>query len=508
MVKILRQFDRWREELMPGFAPVSERRIWPKVATSGVVGLLVGIVVLGTMWYAAKPTPMPAEETADLRLAVAGAERSWFDASQTEIDPSVIKQVAVRYIDPDKGQEPLQTLALYDSPVPRKAAVPGLVRLAALGGTGAKPFYGVPTKVIAERYEVQLEAVPFMAEVTPISRTWFAQRNFGRLQLGDRPSPVWIESPQHGQVLDRPFSVKGQAYEDGYVQLRVKPKLHSRYYMKGLNEGEFAMHLGAGQSFELSVYEGGSEGFELYILFATQQKYLPSADVIDALPYDTGRVDVLGPVDFFLVPLQGPVRTDQQLKDDLEVVRKVAAHFTGPDQDAKEPPQVTWQYPCSGHVSAEAGELGLRYVLGVRPMYPVKPDANRPGRFTKSAPWGPGHNVWIQSSPWKTRNNSFEGKLVGFGVEHEKHPYWEFELWLIAIRPEAAVQLEGGQAWLASALPEGCVRVASVRVIKVAEDTQDESESNLQVTKPAESLNQVAAVFCCERMSGGGSAIK
>jgi hypothetical protein len=300
------------------------------------------------------------------------------------------------------------------------------------------------------------------------------------------------------------------AYEDGFLQLRTRPKLQGRYYLKGLEETkeqEFAVRLRSGQSFRIPVYESGAESFEIYALFADKREYLPPGDAIDTLPYGTGRVDILGPIDFFLYPLYGPVRTDEQIGLDLSLVRDVSARFTVPDQNAQESLQVTWKYVCSGQVSAEASKLDLRYVLGVRPMYPVKPDPDKPGYFVKSVSWGAGQNIWIQSSPWKIEDTSFEGKLAVFGVEQEAHPCWEFELWLIAIRPGIPVELQTGQSWLASALPEGCVRAASIKVIKIADTVHDESRPNLQVNQTAVGLDK-AVVLCCEITRGKISMTK
>ena len=59
----------------------------------------------------------------------------------------------------------------------------------------------------------------------------------------------------------------------------------------------------------------------------------------------------------------------------------------------------------------------------------------------------------------------FEGKTAKFGVSADRPE--EFELWLIAVEPDAEVMPEEYQAWLDCALPKGWVRVASVKVKKI-----------------------------------------
>ncbi|GAH87935.1 unnamed protein product, partial [marine sediment metagenome] len=117
----------------------------------------------------------------------------------------------------------------------------------------------------------------------------------------------------------------------------------------------------------------------------------------------------------------------------------------------------------------------------------------------------PTHYVWIQSEQWEMQNGRFEDQEVKLGTGDEDKP-WLFEIWLIAIRPQATVRLEEYQAWLASALPEGCVRAASMRVVKIPTEVEErpEPERNLQVAEPVTNWPYTAVTFCFER---GGETV-
>ena len=438
-------------------------------------GMTVGhIITKRTLPHIAKPAgPPPA--IVEPRLEFMEARE--LTLAESEIDTRHVQRLVAHFLDPSAGALKGTAVELYTATKPPLDA--GLIQLAKLDCIGARPF-SVPAQVKDLRnYQFMLEAIQF--DTRPAARMvrFFAQPDLRQLERRESPWPIWIESPSFGQVLESPlpFYVKGQAYEDGFLQLRTRPKLQGRYYLKGLKKPvgkEFAVRVKTGQPFgDLPVQEGGSEGFELYALFAKEKEYLPRSEAIDALPHGTGRVEIIGPIDFFLSPPVGHARTIQELEHELGLIQTVQARLTSPDQDAKQTPHVSLRYFCSGQVSSESDKLNYRYVLGVRPIYPVKPDPDQPMRYIKTVKGGPGHNVWLQSSPWQMENGTFEGKLVKFGVEKEAFPYWEFELWLIAVEPEVTIQLEEGQAWLASALPEGCVRVASVTVVKVAEENQN-----------------------------------
>jgi hypothetical protein len=126
----------------------------------------------------------------------------------------------------------------------------------------------------------------------------------------------------------------------------------------------------------------------------------------------------------------------------MELAEKMSARFTAPAPVATGPTAVSWKYLCSGLVEANAAK-DYQFVIGVVH----------------------GTHVWFQSKPWKT-DGQFNGKEVGFGVQDEVQAEVFFQLWLIAVRPDAVGRIQDGQAWVASALPEGCIRVADVEVVK------------------------------------------
>ena len=297
----------------------------------------------------------------------------------------------------------------------------------------------MPSDRPLDRYEIALVAEPFAEAFEPIRSSWYAQQQCGRLQLRDRPAPLWLKSPTQGEVLESPFSVEGQAYEDGYVQIRTAPKLtRNLYYLAE------TLPVRSGEDFCVEVTEGAYEAFELYALFAARLEDLPRGNPIRALPYETGRVEIIGPIDFLVKQLMGPVRTAAELEAEAKLRRLVDARLTAPPQDAPVPPEVAWKSDVSGRVSAEAVERDLRFVLGVRHK----------------------HYVWFQSDPWQPGpDGRFEQKPVRFGVENEVEPEVRFELWLIALTP-GAEEIRKGQAWLAAGLPKGAVRVAAVEVVK------------------------------------------
>jgi hypothetical protein len=492
MARKSRQFDRWREQLAPGTLPP---RVRPKViaATVGAVcaaGALAGALVLAMPWLMAslKPEPEPpvAFQFFDPDLGLIEGPQMTIAASA--IDTTRVQRVVGNFI--LEAQARPERLNLYSSARPVPGG--GMVRLADLDCRGSRPFAPPPLVEDPRRYPFMIEAIPFEEGVDAKRARFFAQPNFQDFEHRDAPLPVWIESPSHGEVVDSPFYVEGQAYESGFLQLRVRPKRWKTYYLKGQERmgGEIAfVRVEEGQEFKLRVREGSWEAFELYALFAKDRANLPTSEAIDSLPRGTGRVDIVGPVDFFVSPLRGPVRSEEELRRELDLMRIVSARFTTPLLTEERIPEVTLRYLVSGEVSGEAATLGLDYVLGVRPIYPVRQDPDDATRFVSVKPSDqPTHHVWIQSSPWATENGRFANKPVKFGVGHEKEP-WEFELWLIAIRPEAKVRLEEGQAWLASALPEGCIRVASVSVVKMPQpERTPDAESQVQARTPLEAI--------------------
>lgn len=464
MAKGLKQFDRWAEQLMPGL--VHARPAWRRLGAPVGLVLLVGVVAVVVVWQALGPSPAPIA-IVELHLEPVQSDPTLvFSAASSAIDTRRVRRLTAYFLtDPSTGLKPIHAQVLYDAPSPVPRAEGGLVTLAELGAPGASPFSPPAAVQEAGLYQLVLEAERFDAEAGVAPARFFAQPNFRKLERRDRPWPVWIRSPRQDAVLKSPFPVTGQAYEDGFLQLRTKPKLWQMYYQKG----NVAMALKAGKEFTIRVAEGGTQAFELYALFAKKAEYLPQADAIQALPRGTGRVEIIGPIDFFVRQLHGPVRSDEQMRKDLDLAKTISARFTVPDQAAKRPLAVKWRHKCGGTVSPQAEKLGLRYVLGVRPMYPLRERPRQKPRFVKAKPGeGVGHHVWIQSSPWRTKNCRFRDKLVKFGIEHEVYAY-AFELWLIAVRPGATVELEEYQPWLASALPEGCVRAASMIVAKPLE---------------------------------------
>lgn len=482
MTKRSKGFDRWRERMGVGVRPV---RVWPKVAAAIAGTMVVASFAFGIPWYL---TRVPAGQLIVLepRLELTGERQLTVAASV--IDTRRVQRVSANFLRPPGEAKPVP-FDLYSSPQPIRGG--GVVRLADLDCYGSRPFLSPPLVENRRRYQFMIEAIPFGAAGTKPVR-FFAQPNFQEFERREKPLPVWIESPYHGQVVDYSFDVEGQAYEAGFLQLRVRPKRWGRYYLKGRDgavDGASAIPVKRGQEFKVPVHEGSSEGFELYALFAKNREDLPASEAINSLPYGMSRVDIIGPVDFFLNPLRGPVRTDEQWEEDIELAAKIAARFTTPPQAGTEVPLVKLRDFASGEVSPEAEQMNLRYVLGVRPIYRVKPAPEDPAEFVPAEPGEPPtHHVWIQSDPWSLEKGRFENKPVKFGVDPEEGAF-EFELWLIAIQPQAKVRLEKGQAWLASALPEGCVRATSVTVVKLPSPEQDlEAESGVQASTAVETV--------------------
>jgi len=469
MVKILKQFDHWREDAAPGFR---KRPVWPKAVTAGVAGVLLAAFVVGIVLYRAGPPEVQVVAIEGVRPKVTltvlneqtreGAfeapKRVRLSAAETLLDPARWRDMRVYFLEHTRPTEPIHSLRLYSS---SRAAPPvgkGLnARLRSLAEVGYDIAKGFPKGGLAFaefcRYQLVLEATSPESRAAAKKLTLFAGPDL-HWEPRDEPWPIWIQSPYYGQVLESPFLITAQAYKDGYVQFRVKPKRWPKYYLAP--KDEFEIPVTKGEIVEKKVYEGSWEGFELYALFAEERERLPHRREIDTLPGKRSLVDVIGPIDFYVNPLVGPIRTDAQIRSELDLVQKLSARFTVPDQKAEEIPQaVRREYRCSGEVFA-----GIRYVLGVRPMYPVEISQ---GGFKSLAT--PTHYVWMQSESWKMPNGRFEDRLVKLGTGEENKP-WLFEIWLIAIEPDATVHFEEYQAWLASALPQGCVRAASVRVIK------------------------------------------
>lgn len=413
--------------------PDKSPRILRNLACYALPAVIAGVLAAHYFWPAKGGAPLAAEPRLEL---VGVGERCWMDASATKIDPQRVQRVLARFVD-QEDRQPLQTVELYSADEQSRVAGGRLISLAQLDCPGAKPFAAV-LPASAPRYEVAIEALA-RDDATSVEGRWYAQQNFGRVELRNRPSPIWVQSPRHGEVVDSPFYIKGQAYTDGFIQVRIKPKMWNLYYLAG------GVRVHAGQDFgPLPIREGGAEGYELYVLYSQKQDYLPRSNPVEGLPYDTGRVEIIGPVDLVVRPKYGPIRTLAQLKAELQLAEEIGAQFITPPGDARTPPEVTWEYRCSGRVSPQAAKRDMLYVLGV--MH--------------------GRHVWFQSPPFSLDHGGFHEKLVRFGVRNETAAEVQFELWLIAVEPAVAAVVEKDQACPASALPQGCVRVAAVPVVK------------------------------------------
>lgn len=429
-------------------------RRWPFVfprpkraaAAAAAALFLIAVGLLGiAAWMLSGPDEPAHVAGLDTSLnVVLGSDEGLLSAGNTAIDTASVRSLQVHVRGPDGDGAVERTIPLYEA----AGAAPGptgthLTPLAQLDCPGARPFAAIPAGATWNRYQATLEAVPFNqgADATTLRTRWHVQRNFGAYQTRRSPWPIWIEAPRRGELLQSPFLVTGQAYQDGFMQVWSRPKAHEKFYLKG------ARAVSAGRAFPaLKVTEGAAEGFELYVLFASLEQHLPDGRSLLALPVETGAVDVIGPVDFLLRQRAGPVRSAAELGAELDLVKAVAARFIDPAAEGTEAARVNLKHDCRGTVSDKARELDLRFILGVRPV---------PGR----------HHVWLQSEPWHAEDGRFT-RPARFGFDDRQAE--RFELWLIAVGPDVDVALEAEQAWLASALPDGCVRVASVPVLRPA----------------------------------------